>query len=272
MNKPRIIERGKGAAKSVLRVVTPILLRNKPIHDWPGWLGRIHDVKVPRALLSKEELSPTGAANINILTNLIDATCHLEGNIADCGVYRAASTVAMGLYMREHGISKTIYGFDSFEGFDEETFHSDLSLGGAEDEDRNEHGFSSTSLELVERKVRKFGLNNIQFIPGYFNVSFPRFNPSVRFSFVHLDVNLYGSYKDCLEFFYPRMVFGGVILFDEYNDPPWPGCNRAVDEFLADKPEKPELISMNNYQKYFITVRRGAEPANFAIVRPPQSN
>jgi hypothetical protein len=91
---------------------------------------------------------------------------------------------------------------------------------------------------MVERKVRRFRLNNIHFVPGYFGVSFPRFDPNVRFSFAHLDVNLYGSYKDCLEFFYLRMVSGGVILFDEYNDPGWPGCNRAVDEFLADKPEK----------------------------------
>jgi hypothetical protein len=60
------------------------------------------------------------------------------------------------------------------------------------------------------------------------------------------------------------MAPGGVILFDEYNDPPWPGCNRAVDEFLADKPEKLELINMNNYQKYFI-MRQGGK----ALVEMP---
>jgi hypothetical protein len=261
VNRATIVDYGKGAVKSVLSVVTPGLLRNKPIREWPGWLGRVHDVKVPGSLPVKKELSPTGAANINILMNLIEVTRHLEGDIADCGVYRAASTVGMGLYLRERGIRKTIYGFDSFEGFDEVTFHSDLSLGGVENEDRNEHGFSSTSLRLVEGKVRRFRLKNVQFVPGYFNVSFPRFNSKVRFSLVHLDVNLYDSYRDCLEFFYPRTVPGGVILVDEYNDPPWPGCNRAVDEFLGDKPEKLELISMNNYQKYFITVQTGAAPA-----------
>ena len=45
---------------------------------------------------------------------------------------------------------------------------------------------------------------------------------------------------------------GGIVLFDEYNDPPWPGCNLAIDEFLADKPEKLMAITMNNYEKYFI--------------------
>ena len=55
-----------------------------------------------------------------------------------------------------------------------------------------------------------------------------------------------------LEFFYPRVTSGGVILFDEYNDPPWPGCNKAVDEFLADKPETLQEIERDNHVKYFI--------------------
>lgn len=96
IHRQSIVDLGKGPIKSVLSVVTPLLLRNKPIREWPGWLGRVDDVKVPRALPAKEELSPTGAANINILTSLIEATRHLEGDIADCGVYRAASTVGTG--------------------------------------------------------------------------------------------------------------------------------------------------------------------------------
>ena len=48
------------------------------------------------------------------------------------------------------------------------------------------------------------------------------------------------------------MSNGGIILFDEYEDPPWPGCKLAVDEYLADKQEKPTAIMMDNYQKYFL--------------------
>ena len=48
------------------------------------------------------------------------------------------------------------------------------------------------------------------------------------------------------------MSVGAVILLDEYNDPPWPGCNKAVDEFLAERPESLQLISLDNYEKYYI--------------------
>jgi hypothetical protein len=45
-------------------------------------------------------------------------------------------------------------------------------------------------------------------------------------------------------------VPGGIILFDEYNDSPWPGCNQAVDEFLVATSLKLEPITRDNYEKY----------------------
>ncbi len=45
---------------------------------------------------------------------------------------------------------------------------------------------------------------------------------------------------------------GGIILVDEYNDPPWPGCNKAVDEFLIGKPETLKETDNDNQVKYFI--------------------
>ena len=79
----------------------------------------------------------------------------------------------------------------------------------------------------------------------------PRF-ANYRFCFAHLDCDIYQSYKETLEFFYPRMTPGAIILLDEYNDPPWPGCNRAVDEFLTDKPERLVEIESDNYRKWYL--------------------
>lgn len=245
----------KNAIKGILRVVTPPLLRNTPISDWPGWLGRINDVKVPRALSQRSQPSASGAANINILIAMLERVKCLPGDVADCGVYRAGSTISMGLYLRQKGINKTIYGFDSFQGFDPKVAASDMELGGAPDADRHEHGFSGTSLASVRKKVARFGLENIVLVPGYFNQSFAEFPDNIRFCFAHLDVNLYESYQQCLQFFFPRLVSGGIILLDEYNDPPWPGCNKAVDEFLEGKSEKLQVADSDNYLKWYFVKR-----------------
>ena len=93
-----------------------------------------------------------------------------------------------------------------------------------------------------------------------------------KFCFASLDCDIYESYKECLEFFYPRLVPGGVVLFDEYNDPPWPGCNKAVDEFLADKPEQLEEIESDNFIKYFFRKQKPWPKTNStsARSRPPK--
>ncbi|HDO27370.1 MAG TPA: hypothetical protein ENH02_04560, partial [Bacteroidetes bacterium] len=39
-----------------------------------------------------------------------------------------------------------------------------------------------------------------------------------------------------LEFFYPRLAPGGIIIIHDYN-PDWPGIMKAVDDFAATIPE-----------------------------------
>ena len=60
-----------------------------------------------------------------------------------------------------------------------------------------------------------------------------------RYAFVHLDVDLYQSNLDCCKYFYPRLVPGGVLLFDEYGFPAARGEKDAVDEFFSNKSESP---------------------------------
>jgi hypothetical protein len=51
-----------------------------------------------------------------------------------------------------------------------------------------------------------------------------------RFSFVHLDLDLEPSTRDALEFFHPRLLPGGIIVGDDYNDP---GVRRAFEAYFA---------------------------------------
>jgi hypothetical protein len=51
-----------------------------------------------------------------------------------------------------------------------------------------------------------------------------------RFSFVHVDVDLYEPHRDAIEFFWPRLTQGGVMVFDDYGSAYCPGARRAVDE------------------------------------------
>jgi hypothetical protein len=197
--------------------------------------------------------SPTylGSANIKILFKLLAETYSLPGQIAECGVYRGGTLIPMALFLKDLGSFSKVYGFDSFHGFDE-SVNRDILEGGVFDPQKRVGGFSNTSYEYLTKKINWFGLGDrIELVPGYFGKTLQEYS-NLKFSFVHLDCDLYESYKTCLEFFYFKMVPGGRILFDEYKDPHWPGCQCAVDEFFSDKPEQPQQIILDNYIKYTV--------------------
>ena len=71
---------------------------------------------------------------------------------------------------------------------------------------------------------------------------------------LHLDINLYSGYKACLENLFPKVVSGGVVLFDEYMNKTeaadCPGAKKAIDEYFAGKPYKIQRDEL--YGKYFV--------------------
>jgi len=82
---------------------------------------------------------------------------------------------------------------------------------------------------------------NVLFYPGLF----PETSTPVKgkmFSFVHLDVDLYQSMLSSLEFFYPRLSLGGIIIAHDYQ---YPGVRRAFVEFFGDQSDGVIELSSN---------------------------
>jgi hypothetical protein len=45
---------------------------------------------------------------------LLEKTRHISGDIAECGVFRGHSLIPMAIYVKQRGIDKKLYGFDSY--------------------------------------------------------------------------------------------------------------------------------------------------------------
>ena len=69
---------------------------------------------------------------------------------------------------------------------------------------------------------------NVGWIPEVFATA-----PERRYRFVHIDVDLYAPVKASLEFFYPQLQPGGLIVIDDYGFTNWPGAKKATDDFAA---------------------------------------
>jgi hypothetical protein len=240
----------KKTVRQALGPVTAALFIRVPLNSWPAFVGRIHGIKTPKGTVRRSVPEPLGGANINILLELLRRTAHLQGAVAECGVFQGDSLIPMAIYLRQAGSTKAVYGFDSFEGFGD-TIDEDNKLAHTElHPDAHRLGYSDTALDLVERKVKAFSLSNVRLIRGYFQTSL-QLCRETAFSYVHLDCDTYTAYRDCLNYFYPRMADNGIISLDEYDDPPWPGCNKAVDEFLVEHPETLQQICLDNHIKYY---------------------
>jgi O-methyltransferase len=221
------------------------------VEQFPAWLATLHKIKVPLSVRPNAYESPAGSSNISIIFSLLEEALPLQGSVAECGVWQGSTLIPIGMFIRQHAPSKRLLGFDSFLGLDGAVCR-DAALGGDEDARKTIGGFSNTSYEAVSTRVAQFDLaDTITLVPGYFQNTLPRY-PDLRYCFAHLDCVIHDSYRQTLQYFYPRMVPGGIILLDEYNDPTWPGCTQAVDSFMAGKPEHITEIKRDNHIKYYL--------------------
>jgi hypothetical protein len=92
-------------------------------------------------------------------------------------------------------------------------------------------GSLSSGESEIRENLKEF--QNVRYYPGWIPDRFSEVADR-KFRFVHVDVDLYRPTKDSLEFFYGRLVPGGVIICDDYGFDTCPGARKAVDEFVAE--------------------------------------
>ncbi|MBU1036492.1 TylF/MycF family methyltransferase [Patescibacteria group bacterium] len=145
----------------------------------------------------------------------------LGGEVAEFGVYKGGTAKLIAEIFKEE--NKIIYLFDTFSGMPETDKDIDLHQQG---------DFADVSLKEVKNYLKNY--NNLEFCEGYF----PEITLGLKdkkFCFVYIDVDIYKSIKDGLEFFYNRMVKGGVIVIDDYEGKNCPGVKKAIDIFIEGK-------------------------------------
>ena len=153
----------------------------------------------------------------------------IKGEIAELGVYKGETAKLIHHYCPD----RTLNLFDTFEGF------SEKDVSKENDQIRNSesvNNFKDTSVDSILRFIDPQN-SNVRVYQGYFPETVNKKLEQSIFSFVHLDADLFEPTKNGLEFFYPRVSSGGIILIHDYNA--WPGCRKAVDEFFCLKKEFP---------------------------------
>ncbi len=163
----------------------------------------------------------------------------IQGSIVECGVWKGGSVMAAMLTLIEHGdVDRMIYLFDTFEGMNSPT-ENDRDINGALAQDRLKREDKKSSWVWALSTLQETKLNvlstgykseKINFIKGEVEKTLIENTPD-DISLLRLDTDWYESTKIELEYLYPKVVKGGIIIIDDYGH--WEGAKKAVDEFIA---------------------------------------
>lgn len=163
---------------------------------------------------------------VNFMHDIIRATRHVQGDIAEFGVWKGGMAMWIKNLMNYYHMNpKRLYLFDTFGKFPS----SDKNEKDSEIHPITEYLFSSKYNTLDNFK--KFNLmdNNVKFVVGEFQDTVPKTDIK-QLSVLRLDCDYYEPTMLILETYYKTIVKNGVIIIDDYNNP-YLGCKQAVDDF-----------------------------------------
>lgn len=182
-----------------------------------------HAVREP-LWLKDSPLPERDLENDYVRLRTLEALCRrltdVPGAAAELGVYRGAFAACINALLPE----RTLYLFDSFEGFDEAEA-ADQAAGLVE---AHRNAGAERALALLPHReqavLRK----------GFFPET-ARGLEEERFALVSLDADLEESTLQGLRWFWPRLSPGAYLLLHDGDNPRLPGVKRALARFEAEQ-------------------------------------
>jgi len=184
--------------------------------------------------------------DIGNLLKFVKETENFSGDILELGTYKGGTTVMLARFLKKIGSKRKIFSCDAFIGLptDDKFSHTKNAKG----------KYSDCDPDSVLRKFQKFGVDDeIILIEGLFEKTLYEKLAEQKFSLVFVDCDLYDTTKFCLDFVFPRLSEGRIIMFDDYDrafkeNPTW-GETRAADEFCLSKKIKINLEPVPHIKK-----------------------
>ena len=193
-------------------------------------------------------------ARVLTITELLRDTLTVPGDIAEFGSWNGSNLMLMAKFIKIYNpnCNKIVRCFDSFEGL--------TTFDPKDGEASNDIGAYKGNLEVLKSMIELYDLvDDVSIHKGLIQNTLPSLisqNPQISFSFVYLDTDLYEPTKLILEEIAERIMPGGMIVFDQWNDERWPGEGMAANEFLAEHSSKFEVKSVQHARQPNLVLKR----------------
>ncbi len=165
-----------------------------------------------------------------------------EGNLIEIGVWRGGTGVLIAQEAMNYGIKDKVYLCDTFKG---------TVKAGKNDSVYKNGKHSNTSKEIVENLINRMDLNNIEILEGVFPEDTGSKVEKLKFRFVHIDVDVYQSAKDIINWIWDKIVPCGIIVYDDYGSRFCDGITKYVNEQINCK----DRIIIHNLNGHAVVVK-----------------
>jgi len=155
------------------------------------------------------------------LWSLVDMVADCEGDLLEVGVWRGGTGALIARRAQLSGINATVYLCDTFAGVVKASDKDPVYVGG-------EH--ADASVRHVNALLQDLGLANARVLPGIFPDDTGHAIRDSKFRFCHIDVDVYQSAKEIVDWIWGRLEVGGIIVYDDYGIQTTAGITRLVDE------------------------------------------
>ena len=187
---------------------------------------------------------------------------NIEGDIIECGVDSGYFEEIWINELIKNNTVRDIYLYDTFNGLtepgDNDYTCENAVLYKMNKENVHNHWKSKiinettnnwcyTPLEIVKNKLNSTGYpeNNLHYIVGdVLETLKDKKNIPEKIAILRLDTDWYESSKYELEQMYDNVVYGGLIIFDDYYH--WEGQRKATDNFFKKRNIKYDFVNTNN--------------------------
>tara|TARA_B100000989_G_C19529920_1_gene469025 strand:- start:1078 stop:1848 length:771 start_codon:yes stop_codon:yes gene_type:complete len=171
------------------------------------------------------------------LFNIVENVVRRENyeNFLECGCWKGHSSYGIAKILKKYSFNKNFYIFDSFEDGLSRKTSEDINIKRYiqnEDEIKNQINYFKSDLNKFQNLMMEFKFIKIHkgWIPDVFKKTEKK-----KYSFIHIDLDLYQPTYDTISFFYDQLILDGVIVCDDYNCSDFPGAKLAIDSFIKNK-------------------------------------
>ncbi len=169
-------------------------------------------------------ISPTIHWRAHVFSWAAKRALKLEGDFVECGVNRGfLSRIAMD-YIGFAKQDKKFYLMDTYDGLVDRYIT---------EEERNQGVTSGGYEPCFDKVTRTFApYKNVHLIRGAIPDTLPQVG-STKIAFLSIDMNCVMPEIEAAEYFWPRMVPGGVIVLDDYGHAGHELQQKAFDKFAS---------------------------------------